>query len=127
MDTNYLMHHGIKGQKWGVRRYQNEDGSYTAAGRERYDSPPQTLSRPKKKQDSTGKKIGKSVAKAAVKATGRTIGTELGKRVAESILESFGIDNKLASAIIKSVVTTVGSETCSGVLSAVGDQAIDKL
>ena len=31
-----LMHHGIKGQKWGVRRYQNEDGSWTAAGRERY-------------------------------------------------------------------------------------------
>lgn len=27
-----LTHHGIKGQKWGVRRYQNKDGSYTAAG-----------------------------------------------------------------------------------------------
>lgn len=27
-----LAHHGIKGMKWGVRRYQNEDGSYTAAG-----------------------------------------------------------------------------------------------
>ena len=31
-----LYHHGIKGQKWGVRRFQNEDGSYTQAGRERY-------------------------------------------------------------------------------------------
>ena len=31
-----LQHHGIKGQKWGVRRFQNEDGSWTAAGRERY-------------------------------------------------------------------------------------------
>ena len=31
-----LTHHGIKGQKWGIRRYQNEDGSWTAAGRERY-------------------------------------------------------------------------------------------
>jgi len=31
-----LYHHGIKGQKWGVRRFQNEDGSYTAAGRKRY-------------------------------------------------------------------------------------------
>lgn len=31
-----LKHHGILGQKWGVRRYQNTDGSYTAEGRERY-------------------------------------------------------------------------------------------
>lgn len=31
-----LYHHGIKGQKWGVRRYQNEDGSFTDAGKKRY-------------------------------------------------------------------------------------------
>lgn len=31
-----LFHHGVKGQKWGVRRYQNEDGSYTSKGRKRY-------------------------------------------------------------------------------------------
>lgn len=34
----YLSHHGIKGQKWGVRRFQNEDGSYTDAGSKRYAS-----------------------------------------------------------------------------------------
>ena len=32
-----LYHHGIKGQRWGVRRYQNADGSLTAAGQKRYD------------------------------------------------------------------------------------------
>lgn len=34
--TNELYHHGIKGQKWGIRRYQNLDGTLTAAGKERY-------------------------------------------------------------------------------------------
>lgn len=33
---SYLAHHGIKGQKWGVRRYMNEDGSLTPAGEARY-------------------------------------------------------------------------------------------
>lgn len=31
-----LQHHGIKGQKWGVRRFQNADGSLTAEGKKRY-------------------------------------------------------------------------------------------
>lgn len=30
--TDALMHYGVKGQKWGVRRYQNKNGRYTAAG-----------------------------------------------------------------------------------------------
>ena len=33
---NELQHHGILGQKWGIRRFQEKDGSYTQAGRERY-------------------------------------------------------------------------------------------
>lgn len=33
---NELYHHGIKGQRWGIRRYQNPDGSLTPAGRKRY-------------------------------------------------------------------------------------------
>ena len=36
MDQNELYHHGIKGQKWGVRRYQNPDGSLTAVGKKKY-------------------------------------------------------------------------------------------
>lgn len=38
MSNLYLEHHGIKGMKWGVRRYQNPDGSLTAAGKKRYGS-----------------------------------------------------------------------------------------
>lgn len=35
LDVDYISHHGIKGQKWGVRRYQNADGSYTSYGKSR--------------------------------------------------------------------------------------------
>ena len=41
----YLTHHGIKGQRWGIRRFQNADGSLTAEGRKRYGY---TISAPKK-------------------------------------------------------------------------------
>lgn len=41
---NELQHHGILGMKWGVRRYQNKDGSLTPAGKKRYDDTPFTAS-----------------------------------------------------------------------------------
>lgn len=35
-ESGYLSHHGIKGQQWGVRRFQNDDGTLTEEGRARY-------------------------------------------------------------------------------------------
>lgn len=43
-EQNYLLHYGISGQKWGVRRYQNPDGTLTEEGKARYNGAEQDTS-----------------------------------------------------------------------------------
>lgn len=69
-----LEHHGILGQKWGVRRFQNQDGSLTDEGRERYGYGVKKWVETKGKAMAKGAakataKVAKSTAKAAAKTT----------------------------------------------------------
>ena len=61
---NELQHFGIKGMKWGVRRYQNKDGSLTPAGKKRYDESDEEREEREKKEKS--KKTKAKVATAAI-------------------------------------------------------------
>ena len=58
--SNSLCHYGVKGQKWGRRRYQNPDGTLTAAGKKRYSDDDGNESR-----SETRKKIAKGLAAGA--------------------------------------------------------------
>ena len=62
MSNTELYHHGVKGQRWGIRRYQNKDGSLTTYGKKRYAKELAKLEAEKKRvrqQEQTAKKIKK--------------------------------------------------------------------
>lgn len=81
MDQNELYHHGIKGQKWGVRRYQNPDGTLTNAGRKR-----KGLSDKQKKTLKTALKVGAIAAGTALAAYGAY---KLNQKATKALIESY--------------------------------------
>lgn len=59
--SDELYHHGIKGQRWGIRRYQNKDGTLTPAGKKR------AAKLESEYEKVTGKKIGSSTSQTSSK------------------------------------------------------------
>ena len=80
-----LYHWGIKGQKWGIRRYQNEDGSLTVEGKKRYKV--NSVNEYRQRQFNAGKSISESAGNIAGKASD-IIRKQKNK-------ESYKVDNKI--------------------------------
>ena len=78
MNADELKHYGVKGMKWGVRRFQNSDGSLTADGKKRYSG---DNLKDIQKQVNQGKNVvdgvKKTKAKAAEKRTEKKIKDDL--------------------------------------------------
>ena len=94
-DYNYIQHYGIKGMKWGIRRFQDKNGRLTKAGKERYGDSDGSEEKPKKfldrfnlteKQKKTIK-IGAVVAGVAIAAYGgyRFYNSEAGKPIRDAV------------------------------------------
>ena len=82
MSNLYLAHHGVKGMRWGIRQWQNPDGSLTPAGRIRYGAGAAV-----KVAGSAAKTVGKATG-AVVKTTGKAVGSAaktVGKAVRKKV------------------------------------------
>lgn len=126
MENNSLAHYGILGMKWGVRRYQNKDGSYTSAGKKR-----------KQKEDihddyanAHSKKSVKSMSNAELKARNNrlqmekqyadlTMQTSTGKRVVQDFIKTAG----MLSAVMGAYGTykKYGGQMADHALDLIGD------
>lgn len=104
MHNDYLVHHGILGMKWGVRKYQDTNGNLTTAGKKRYVSDNKNKFNLTDQQKETAKKIAIGaaavggtllVAYGAYKLHNKNVGdvSSLGK----SYIESIGKVSKTAS------------------------------
>lgn len=97
-EDDYLEHHGIKGQKWGIRRYQNADGTLTEAGKRHYDI----------KEAKIKARAEKAVARAQVKAAKLAAKTE--KLAAKNLKKSTREQAKILKMEMKKMKKTAQYE-----------------
>lgn len=86
--NNVLEHHGILGMKWGVRRYQNPDGSLTEAGRRHLE----------KQDEKWAKKNSEKITRAVQKASSKEMSSYL-----HQLLQEQGAINKDGRASAKTI------------------------
>lgn len=104
-----LYHHGIKGMKWGVRRYQNANGSYTSAGKQR-------------RSQSSEKKGLSDRQKTALKVGAAVVATGLAAYGAHKIL---GGKHNATTAAVQSAINK-GKTATANLMKKAGNKAYNK-
>lgn len=120
MENNSLAHYGILGMKWGVRRYQNKDGSYTSAGKKR-----------KQKEyvhedyaNAHSKKSVKSMSNAELKARNNRLQME---QQYANLTKKTNTGKKVVQNFIKGAGLLSGTIAAYGTYKRIGNQAVEAI
>ena len=120
MESNSLSHYGIRGMRWGVRRYQNSDGTYTSIGKKR------------KRQETAhedyinahSKKSIKSMSNAELKARNNRLQME---QQYANLTRKTSSGKKAVQMFIKGAGLLSGAMAAYGTYKKVGNQALDSI
>lgn len=135
---NQLYHHGIRGMKWGIRRFQNPDGSLTAAGRRRYgdddDIPDDSNGRPRLFEGSKDNRMKEAKLRRGVKNLSNAELREINNRL--KLEEEYqrlvnATSTKKGESMVKKALRNAGeqalSELSKGVMVGLGKKIISDL